>query len=162
MVTATIVNEITEHCTCPLSTVDVFSDTISCDDTGHVIYRAGIATSMQLDSDELRIILNDWFTETSTLTVDGSVLQVDQSCPLMFSSFDDATCGSTSDMSPGVDSTTDQNIVPLLAGIVGGIVVGAVIITIMIVVLVVKCRGKTDKIRYSLEISFDTDATISC
>ena len=147
--TATIVNEISEHCTCPLSTVDVFSDTISCDNTGLVTYRAGIATSTQLNSDEIRIILNDWFTETSTLTVDGSVLQVDPSCPLIFSSFDDAICDSTSDMSPDVDSTTDQNVV-LLAGIVGGIVVAAVIITIMIVILVVKCRGKTDKIRYVL------------
>ena len=162
MVTATIVNEIAEHCTCPLSTMDVFGDTVSCDNTGHVIYRAGIATSTQMDSDELRIILNDWFTETSTLTVNGSVLQVDQSCSLIFSSFDDAACGTTSDMSPDVDSTTDQSVIPLLASIVGGIVVGAVIITIIIVILVVRCRGKTDKIRYALEINFDADATISC
>ena len=148
-------NEIVEHCACPLSTADVFSDTISCDNTGHVIYRAGLATSTQLDAEKIRTILNEWFAQTSMLSVDGSVLQVDQSCPLILSSFNDTICGSTSDMSPDVDSTSDQNVVPLLAGIVGGIIVGAVIITIMVVILVVKCRGKTDKIRYALEISFN-------
>ena len=155
MVTAIIVNEIAGHCACPFSAVDVFSDTISCDDTGHVIYRAGLATSTQLDVEEIRTILNEWFAQTSALTVDGSVLRVDQSCPLIFSSFGDAICVSTNDVSPDTDSTSDQNIVPLLAGIVSGIIIGAVIITIMIVILVVKCRGKTDKIRYALKISFD-------
>ena len=144
--TATVVNDIAEHCGCPLSSANVFDDGISCDNAGHVIYRAGVTTSAQLNAEELSSVLDEWFTQTSMLTVDGSILQVDRSCPLILTSFDDPICRTTT--SPD-SSNSEQNVVPLLAGIIGGIIIGAVIVTILAVILVVKCRGKTDKIRYA-------------
>ena len=146
MVTAAVVSDIAEHCGCPLSSANVFDDIISCDNTGHVIYRAEVTTSTQLDIEEIRSVLDEWFTQTSSLTVDGNVLQVDRSCPLILTSFDDPICRTTT--SPD-SSNSNQNVVPLLAGIIGGIIFGAVIVTILAVVLMVKCRGKTDQIRYA-------------
>ena len=151
VITPAIVNDIIEHCTCPLSTADTFSDTISCDNEDHVIYRAGFTTSARLDAEEILTILNAWAAQTSTLVVDGSPLQVDHNCPLVLSSFDDPTCSSTSSGSPDSDSNID--VIPVLAGIIGGIIIGGVLITILIVILVIKCRGKTDKIRYAPPLS---------
>lgn len=150
--TATIVNEITRYCACSLSAVDIFSDTISCDNNDHVIYRAGLAASM-LDAEETHTILNEWLTQTSTLALDGSLLQVDHNCPLVLSSFDDPICSSTTVVSPDVDSSSDGSIIPLLAGIIGGIIIGGVLTTILVVILVIMCRGKTDKIRYALSVN---------
>lgn len=149
MMTAAIVNDIIGHCACPLSSVDLFSDTISCDNKDHVIYRAGLSTSAQLATEEILTILKEWTAQTSTLVVDGSSLQIDHSCILALSSFDDPTCGSTSP--PGAGSNSD--VIPILAGIIGGIIIGGVLITVLVVILVITCRGKTDKIRYALPLS---------
>ena len=149
--TAAIVNDIIGHCACPLSSVDLFSDTISCDNKDHVIYRAGLSTSAQLDTEEILTILKEWTTQTSTLVVDGRSLQIDRSCTLVLSSFDDSTCDSTSANPPGAGSNSD--VIPILAGIIGGIIIGGVLITVLVVILVIKCRGKTDKIRYVLPLS---------
>ena len=108
-----------------------------------MIYRAGLGASIQLDSDEIQAALSEWIAQTSMLIVDGSPLQVDRTCPLILSSFDDPVCGSTSDEAPA----SSKNIVPILAGVISSVIIGAVVITIVIVVLVVKFRGKTDKIR---------------
>lgn len=151
-ITSAIVDSIIEHCACSLSTADTFSDTISCDNEDHVIYRAGLTTSARLDAEEILTILNAWATQTSSLVVDGSPFQVDHNCPLVLSSLDDPTCSSsTSSGSPASDS--NSNVIPVLAGIIGGIIIGGVFITILIVILVIKCRGKTDKIRYALPLS---------
>ena len=148
MMTAAIVNDIIGHCACFLSSVDLFSDTISCDNKDHVIYRAGLSTSAQLATEEILTILKEWTAQTSTLVVDGSSLQIDRSCTLVLSSFDDPTCDSTSASPPGAGSNSD--VIPILAGIIGGIIIGGVLITVLVVILVIKCRGKTDKIRYAL------------
>lgn len=154
VVTAMIINGIGGECGCPLSAVDIFSDDISCGSTGHVIYRAGLAASSQLDTEQLHTALNEWIAQTSTLVIDNSLLQVDHDCPLVLSSFDDPICSSTTTESPDTNSNSDRNIIPLLVGAIGGIIVGAVSITIVIVILIVKCRGKTDKIRYALNGKF--------
>jgi len=146
--TVAIVNEITEQCACSLSTMDVFGDSISCDNAGAVIYRGGFGTSTQLDAEEISTILSRWIAQTSMLTVDGSPLQIDHNCPLILSSFDDPTCSSTSPDVP-ISPSSEQNIAPLLAGIIGGVIVLVVCATVT-VILVIKCRGKTDKIRYAL------------
>lgn len=151
MMTVTILNEITEHCACPLTAVDVFSDNISCDDNDHVIYRVGLATSMELHAEEIHTVLNEWITQTSTLVVNGSLLLVDHTCPLILSSFNDPICSSTSAASPDVDS---KNFIPLLAVIISFIVIGGVFIIILVIILMIKCRGKTDKIRYALSLTF--------
>lgn len=146
--TDAIMNAISEHCACNLSIMDVFNDRISCNDHGDVIYRAGLGSSMQLDAGEISILLSKWGMETSALAVDGSLLQVDQNCPLILSSFDDPACGATNNNIPK-SSTPSSNIVPLLVGVISGVIIGAVVITIVVLVLVFKYRGKTDKIRYA-------------
>lgn len=150
--TATIVNEISRHCNCSLSTVDTFSTNILCSDSGDVVYRGGLGASTQLSIEVIQTVLKEWIAQTSMLIVNGSQLQVDHDCPLVLSSFDDPICDSTSADTPVPQDSSDNSIIPILVGVICGVIIGAVLITSAIVILVAKCRGKTDQIRYAIHL----------
>ena len=140
-----IVTDISQNCNCPLTTEDVFGDTILCG-AGSMVYRAGIGATSQLSATDITTIMNNWMEQSSVLIIDGDTVEIDfdPSCPLLISSLTEPVCD-------GSDGTSRSSAsAPLLAGIIVGVCVVLIVMVILIFIVMFKCQRKTDKIRYAL------------
>ena len=58
----------------------------------YVTYRANIAPTGQLNRTELEAVLREWLAVHRAILLQGELLSVDNTCPIIINSFDDEQC----------------------------------------------------------------------
>ena len=122
----------------------------------HLRYSSGISTKT---ADELVTSFSSWVKSGPSLTVSGSVLNVDPTCPAEVESLTDEDCEITNSSL----HTRSRKPTKLLAGVLSGSLVVIMIITATVVLIsVLGVRRRMDSIALKMEYVYKIVMIITC
>ena len=101
----------------------------------HVTYRASIAPTGQLNRTELEAVLREWLAVHRAILLQGELLSVDNTCPIIINSFDDEQC--THDPITTTLPTSDTHQVMVSLSVFMSTVLFTAVLAAMVVVVIV-------------------------
>ena len=137
-ITSGIASAIRQLCSCEFHTANIINQTFYCGELEHsVVYRAQISyvdSSGSRTSASFLALLETWLQSGATLSVNGSMVHGDTTCPPQVSSLEDPSCL----LATSTEGT--DYIVFIIPAVLGGVTAAVFLITSAIVVLVYRRR----------------------
>ena len=144
-------NAVTDMCSCTFDDSNILNQEFSCRSLENtVVFRAEILyTALPTDhnADDFVVFISDWVqSETPTVVVDGTRLDVEATCPTELESFDSFDCGAKEqpETSVGDYGESSDEIVTLanLAVVIGGVCALAIIVSITVIISIILCTKR--------------------
>ncbi len=139
-----VADVIDSACSCGFSATNITESVFSCRSSQtQVVFKASLSYTSQAGTytaEDLVTLFSSWVSSGPSLTVTGTVLSVDPTCPVDLESLTDEDC-----LRPNPPMSSDTlNITTIWAGALGGILGIAIVTVIVTIVLVsVRCYRQT-------------------
>ena len=134
-----IAQRVRRDCQCALTTDYITAERLTCDDqeTTHVIYRARISSAPDVANTDLINNLQLWVTSGgASVTLESIQLNLDPSCAVLISSFDDPICPAPTEPTLPTNSLTNAS-QGLDNNIFIYVILGLVVFVIILIVVLV-------------------------